>query len=298
MYVKSPFNYIGNKYRILDQIIPRFSKNINTFVDLFCGGCDVVANVKANKRIANDINDHLIDVLKSFQEYDIQQILNYIHHTIAEFGLSETNPDSYNAFRDHYNKTRNPMDLFILSCFSFSNQIRFNNDHEFNCSFGFRRFNNHTRFNLENFVKMIKDIEFSISDFRNVDLGSLQYGDFVYADPPYIITTGTYNDGKRGFDGLTDDHESDLYDLLSNLSARGIKFALSNVTDHKGLSNDILKNWIDRENLYVYNIDIDYDGCNYQSHGNEDITREVLVTNYECDNSAFIKPIKRSLFDA
>lgn len=135
MYVKSPFNYIGNKYRILDQIIPRFPKNINTFVDLFCGGCDVVANVRANKRIANDINDCLIDAVKSFQEYDIQQILNYIHQTIAYYNLSEDNQDSYNAFRDHYNKTRHPVDLFILSCFSFSNMIRFNSRKQFNCSF-------------------------------------------------------------------------------------------------------------------------------------------------------------------
>lgn len=296
MYVKSPFNYIGNKYRILDQIIPRFPKNVNTFVDLFCGGCDVVANVRANKRIANDINDCLIDAVKSFQEYDIQQILNYIHHTIAEFNLSEDNPDSFNTFRDHYNKTRNPIDLFIISCFSFSNMIRFNSKKEFNCSFGFRRFNDHTLFNLENFVKLIKSIEFTVNDFRNVDLTNLQYGDFVYADPPYIITTGTYNDGKRGFDGWSEQHEVELYNILSNLSARDIKFALSNVTDHKGLSNDILKNWIDKENLYVYDIDIDYDGCNYQSHGNDDVTREVLVTNYKCDNSAFVKPIKRSLF--
>lgn len=296
MYVKSPFNYIGNKYRILDQIIPRFPKNINTFVDLFCGGCDVVANVRANRRIANDINDCLIDAVRSFQQYDIQQILNYIHHTIAEYNLSEDNPDSFNTFRDHYNKTRNPIDLFILSCFSFSNMIRFNSKKEFNCSFWFRRFNDHTLFNLENFVKLINGIEFTVNDFRNVDLTNLQCGDFVYADPPYIITTGTYNDGKRGFDGWSEQHEIELYNILSNLSARDIKFALSNVTDHKGLSNDILKNWIDRENLYVYDIDIDYDGCNYQSHGNDDVTREVLVTNYECDNSAFVKPIKRSLF--
>lgn len=35
--IKSPMNYIGNKYRILDQI-KVFPDNINNFVDLFCGG--------------------------------------------------------------------------------------------------------------------------------------------------------------------------------------------------------------------------------------------------------------------
>ena len=40
--IKSPMNYIGNKYRILDQIKVYFPDNINNFVDLFCGdGLDI-----------------------------------------------------------------------------------------------------------------------------------------------------------------------------------------------------------------------------------------------------------------
>lgn len=35
--IKSPMNYIGNKYRILDQIKVYFPDNVNNFVDLFCG---------------------------------------------------------------------------------------------------------------------------------------------------------------------------------------------------------------------------------------------------------------------
>ncbi len=50
-YVKSPLNYIGNKYRIIDQIHQYFPKDINTMVDLFCGGCDVTINTVAAKKI-------------------------------------------------------------------------------------------------------------------------------------------------------------------------------------------------------------------------------------------------------
>ena len=38
IYIKSPLNYVGGKYKILDQIIPKFPKYIHTFVDLFGGG--------------------------------------------------------------------------------------------------------------------------------------------------------------------------------------------------------------------------------------------------------------------
>jgi DNA adenine methylase len=49
-YIKSPMNYIGNKYRILPQIQRWFPKDINTMVDIFSGGCDVIINTMANKK--------------------------------------------------------------------------------------------------------------------------------------------------------------------------------------------------------------------------------------------------------
>ena len=58
-YIKSPMNYTGGKYKLLNQILPLFPKDINTFVDLFTGGCSVAVNVNANKIIANDFNDLL-----------------------------------------------------------------------------------------------------------------------------------------------------------------------------------------------------------------------------------------------
>lgn len=37
-YIKSPFNYIGGKYKLLPQIYSTFPNNTNVFVDLFGGG--------------------------------------------------------------------------------------------------------------------------------------------------------------------------------------------------------------------------------------------------------------------
>ncbi len=49
--IASPMNYIGGKYKILPQILPLFPDNIGTFVDLFCGGCNVGINVSAKKTV-------------------------------------------------------------------------------------------------------------------------------------------------------------------------------------------------------------------------------------------------------
>ena len=47
--IKSPLNYTGGKYKLLPQllpiILPPHKNEINTFVDLFTGGGNVVANV-------------------------------------------------------------------------------------------------------------------------------------------------------------------------------------------------------------------------------------------------------------
>lgn len=57
--LQSPLNYTGGKYKLLPQILPLFPKDINLFVDLFCGGCNVGLNVKSNRVIYNDLNSAL-----------------------------------------------------------------------------------------------------------------------------------------------------------------------------------------------------------------------------------------------
>ena len=59
-YIASPLNYIGGKARILDQLLPLMPEEIDTFVDLFCGGCNVGMNVKAGHTIYNDTSKPLI----------------------------------------------------------------------------------------------------------------------------------------------------------------------------------------------------------------------------------------------
>ena len=53
--LKSPIFYMGNKYKLLPQLLPLFPKNINRFYDLFGGSGCVSGNVEANKIIYNEI---------------------------------------------------------------------------------------------------------------------------------------------------------------------------------------------------------------------------------------------------
>ena len=99
--------------------------------------------------------------------------------------------------------------------------------------------------------------------------------DFVYCDPPYLVTCASYNEQ----DGWNETKERELLELLDNLNARGIKFALSNVLENKGKTNEILKVWAEKYNVHYLNYS--YGNCNYHAKDkSENSTVEVLITNY------------------
>ena len=279
-YIKSPLNYVGGKYKILNQIIPLFPKEIDNFIDIFSGGFNVGINVDANKIICNDYNHFIIEIYKEFQSKDINYILEHIKNRISEFNLSKTNAEGFRKFRDFYNKNKNPLDLYVLVCFSFNYQFRFNSNLEYNNPFGKNRSSFSTTLE-ENLIKFInelqsKNIVFSNEDYKNIPISELKENDFVYCDPPYLITTGSYNDGNRGFKNWTSVDEIELLHYLDELNNKGVKFALSNVLEHKGKSNDILKEWCKKYNThYLKN---NYSNSSYNT--TKGISKEVLITNY------------------
>ncbi|HAT81033.1 MAG TPA: DNA adenine methylase, partial [Flavobacterium sp.] len=164
--IKSPLNYIGGKSKILKQILPLFPTEINNFIDLFAGGCNVGINVNAEKIYFNDNLTYLIEMYKAFQENDLDTTIQHIENRINEFKLSLTNEEGYKEMRKIYNEQKNPTDLFVLIAFSFNHQIRFNNSHEFNNPFGKERssFNASMKQNLEKFIIRIKETNI---DFMN-----------------------------------------------------------------------------------------------------------------------------------
>ena len=279
-YLKSPLNYIGGKYKLLPQIMPLFPCRIRTFVDLFAGACNVGINVDADSVICNDLNTKIIDMFNTFQQTDINTIFRHIEDRINEFELSKGNEVGFLKFRDQYNATQNPLDLYTLTCYSFNYQFRFNNNLEYNNPFGRNRsqFSENMRNNLFAFLKKIKsaNLTFTSLDFEIFDVSKLCTEDMVYCDPPYLITNGSYNDGNRGYKDWKEAQEIALYALLDKLHQKGIKFALSNVLEHKGTRNEILLDWCKK--YIVTPIENDYSNSSYNTRKGE--SSEVLITNY------------------
>ena len=118
---------------------PLFPDNIRTFVDLFAGGFNVGINAEAETIICNDQLTYVVDIYKYLYSTDLDVVLADINKIIAEFKLTKENIDGYNTLRSRYNAHRDILDLLVLTFYAFNNQIRFNNNHEFNSSFGISR---------------------------------------------------------------------------------------------------------------------------------------------------------------
>jgi DNA adenine methylase Dam len=280
--IKSPLNYIGGKFKLLPQILPLFPDNILKFYDIFGGGCNVCPNVKSEHKYFNDVNSYLSNMFKGIQDNSIEETLKRIDNLIQEYDLHKTNKQGFEQLRSNYNNGLNSWEyLFVLICHSFNYQVRFNNKHQYNSSFRMNRigFTDNMRQNLIKFSNAIhnNDIKFDSQDFREIDYSRADKNDLVYFDPPYLLCCGVYQDGKRGFGGWNEKDEVDLYYLCDKLNEQGTRFAMSNVIESKGQSNDILKEWASKYKIHILNAD--YTNSNYHRESHEkDI--EVLITNY------------------
>lgn len=283
--VVSPMNYMGGKKKLIKSLTDNFPNDIKVFIDLFCGGATVGINATADWVLFNDNILPLIEMYKYMKNTSVKKCLEYIDATIEKWNLvqGKEGETDYYRFRDeHYNslpvEKRHPLDLFILMAFSFNNQIRFavNKNWKFNIPFGKDRssFNSKMRENLIGFVKALhkKNCFFLSSDFMEVPFDKET---FVYADPPYLVSQATYNDG------WDETCERNLLRRLRELDEMGGRFALSNVLENKGKTNEILKEWVEENGYNVVHLNKSYSNSYYNRKKKESATDEVLITNYK-----------------
>ena len=274
----SPLNYIGGKWEVLDLLKTNFPKRINTFYDLFGGGGTVSINAKSQKAVYNDINWYVKDLLEKIAHDEIIDIYNYIEKSIKKYGLEKKNKEQFVNFRSKYNEieigSRNPLDLYLLICFGFEHQIRFNSKMEFNNPCGNSGFNQEMLEKLISYSIKAKsmNIVYKSMDYKTFE-NDIEKGDFVYCDPPYLNSCGAYNDGKRGFNGWDDKQEQELLDFLDRLNSKGIKFMLSNMMTRNSIENKSLKNWIKKNGYKVIKND------KVTKRNRQDRT-EIIIINY------------------
>ncbi len=296
--IRSPMFYVGDKYRLIKEIKEYFPKNIETFVEPFVGGGTVFLNTKAKNYILNDIdtnvyNLHLFLQKNSTRDEFIEELLGYI----KKYNLSRSffedivpqtlrqeykktyyahfNKEGYTKLKNDFNKLKKKNDLllYLLLIYGFNRMIRFNSKGDFNVPVGNVDFNKNVLLALNNYSDFSKDkkIEFHNLDFKLfVQKHNFKDKDFIYLDPPYLITFSEYNKIWN------EAKEIELLELLDDLDKKNIKFAISNITHYKGRVNTIFVEWMSK--YFVKKIK-----SNYISYHDNSIKKieEVLVMNYK-----------------
>ena len=296
--IRSPLFYTGDKYKLIPELKKYFPDKIDKFVEPFVGGGSVFLNIEANEFYENDIDKNIISIHKYLSSFaNSEDLLNILLSKIDEYEFScsykgKTVPDelrkkyiktyfakynneSYKQLKEKYNNSDRTdiADLYLLLIYGFNRMLRFNQKGEFNLPVGNVDFNQNVFDSLTDYIKLTnkKNPHWSNTDYKEfLSNINIKESDFIYLDPPYLITSSEYN--KRW--NQNDDFE--LCNLLDAFDKNNIRFAMSNVIDYKGKENTELLKWAEKYN--IHSIKSNY--INY--HDNTIKTfREVLITNYE-----------------
>lgn len=298
---RSPLFYVGDKYKLYPKISRYFPKTINRFIEPFTGGGSVFLNVDAHEFLLNDIDTNVVNIHKFLMEQskNPNAFFENIFKVIKQYNLSHSyikdivpkklkdewvktyyakfNKPGFDKLKADYNSNdkKNILHLYILLIYGFNRMLRFNSKGEYNLPVGNVDFNKNTENALSDYFRLIKkkNIQFfnlDFSDFfRQIEF---QQDDFIYLDPPYLITFSEYN--KR----WNEETEIRLLNFLEWINTQNVKFAISNVTHYKGKINYQFLEWSRQYNSF----EIKSNYISYHDNSNKNF-REVLITNYEPD---------------
>ncbi|MFA6866744.1 MAG: Dam family site-specific DNA-(adenine-N6)-methyltransferase [Clostridia bacterium] len=295
--IRSPFFYVGDKYKLVPQLKDELPKYINKLYEPFCGGGSVFLNVEAEEYHLNDIDINMIRLHKFLNSYkdNEEQFFLEIKNNIEEYGLSASyygkvvpeqlkkdyvktyyakyNKIAYMKLRADYNNNKdNTILLYLLLIYGFNHMIRFNSVGNFNLPVGNVDFNNNVNNALKAYFKAAREkkVKFYNLDFEEfMDKFEFTIDDVVYLDPPYLITFSEYNKFWNSKE------EERLLNSLDGLSKKNVKFAISNMVFQKGKYNAIFNYWAQKYSIVNIN-------SNYISYHDNTVKNsiEVLVKNY------------------
>jgi DNA adenine methylase len=295
---RSPLFFVGDKARILPQLLSHFPDQIDSYTEPFLGGGSAALNISAGEYFLSDISEPLIGIHKALRDIALTgDVIQSVCTRIEELGLTcsylgktvrkslidrfpktyfaEANRSKYLKLREMYNSSaaRNPLDLYILVIYGFNRMLRFGRNGNFNIPVGNVDFNSKTAKALQDFTEFhrsAKTVSFLCGDFaRGRDAGDSRGCHFFYFDPPYLITQAEYN----RFWSEEDDVR--LMDYFDELTIKGFRCAVSNVLEYRGKTNERLSLWASQYRI----VEIASNYINRFDNRKKSI-REVLILNY------------------
>lgn len=280
-FVAPPFKYTGNKFRHLEKIMKHVPKDISTFYDIFGGSGVVGINTLAAKKTERlHYNETCKEICHLFGAIWQEGFDLYAEEVNSKY--PET-LEGYLELRECYNKNfvgkpdlYGMAVLYCLICRSFNNQFRVNKSGEFNLPYGKRN-----RFDMESLTtasEIAKDRTVaSMHDFRRLfsdgNIANFRKDSFFFFDPPYSNSTATYNTHWK------EDDDVALYELLTELTAYGYRWMMTNTIINRGEGNPALKKFLGQSKVHILE-ELNGNHGNSSYHKSKLPTVEYLITNF------------------
>lgn len=288
--IKSPYNWVGNKYKYINIINDLISNKYYDYViDLFMGSGNILFNINnCNNYIGNDIIKLLPNIYDKLSINNYQYTINDFNNIINKYNNISNKLDYYN-FRKYWNNKyiNNIFDkLFILETIILlkmcsNSMVRFNSHGLFNQ--GFRNidknkkcfFSELTKTNIINQINSFSKYIDNKYRFLNLDYINIKnnYKNSLYIiDPPYQLCNGFYNCN------FSNKHVNYLYNLLDNIIYTNNKFIYFNYLQKDNIINNQLNEYIN-SHKQLNLIKINNKTKSGQNRINTKIVNEILLTN-------------------
>ncbi len=296
--IRSPFFYVGDKYKLMPQLKPLMPKNIGQYIEPFVGGGSSFLNSKCNTYVLNDVDEYVVALHKSIGSYagKSEELFAELFELIDFYGLScsyrgicvpdelkkkyvktyysKYNKESYLKMRADFNTSKDDyLKLYLLLIYGFNHMIRFNGKGDFNLPVGNVDFNSNVYTALNNYLDFISEHEI---EFFNMDyisfLEKIKYdsNSYIFLDPPYLISMSEYNKLWN------EQKEDELCEYLDGLDDKGIKFGITNLITHKGKTNTRFLEW--SKKYCAFDVKSNY--ISFNDNTIKADSQEVFVTNY------------------
>lgn len=296
--IRSPFFYVGDKYKLMPQLKQLMPKKIEQYIEPFVGGGSSFLNSKGTSYMLNDVDSYVVELHRQIGSYTgkSEELFDALFEIIDFYGLScsyrgicvpedmkkkyvktyysKYNKDAYIRMRKDFNANKNDfLRLYLLLIYGFNHMIRFNGKGDFNLPVGNVDFNNNVYQALNNYLDFVgeHEIEFFNMDYISF-LEKIRFdkNSYVFLDPPYLISMSEYNKLWN------DKKEDELCEYLDSLNDRGIKFGITNLITHKGKVNQRFLEW--SKKYCAYDVKSNY--ISFNDNTIKADSQEVFVTNY------------------
>ena len=222
-----PFlKWAGNKYRILDRILPLLPRG-RRLIEPFAGSGAVFHNTDYGANLLSDANPDLIHLYQALQDDGPGLAASARRY----FTAANNSPEAYYRLRERFNASHDPWRrsaLFIyLNRHGYNGLCRYNASGEFNVPFGRYKRPYFPEAEMRAFSRKAASAVFINRPYAAL-LAQARKGDVVYCDPPYVPLSRTASFTAYSAGGFNHDEQLALVESAEALSARGVTVVISN----------------------------------------------------------------------